>query len=73
MPTFIVEETVPSFVTWRAEVEAESESEAIRKFLEGEYGGEEGPFFGDAIDSVPISRSAKIKEKQPSDSGKSQE
>jgi hypothetical protein len=62
MPIFIVEESVPSYVTWRAEVEARSETEAVRKFMQGEHGGEEGPLFGDAIDSLPVLRSVRLKQ-----------
>ena len=66
MPIFIVEESVPSYVTWRAEVEAESESEAIEKFIEREYDGkDEGPLFEDAIESLPVLRSARLRDKKP--------
>jgi len=65
MPTFIVEESVPSYVTWRAEVEAQSEEEAIEKFIEGDYDGtEEGPLFEDAIDSLPVLRTVRLKDSQ---------
>ena len=71
MPIFIVEESVPTYVTWRAEVEAETEEEAMEKFIEGDYDGEEeGPLWNDAIESLPVLRSAKLREeKQSSECG----
>ena len=65
MPKFIVEESVPSYVTWRAEVEAKSKVEAVKKFIDGDHKGEEGPLFGDAIDSLPVLRTVRLKEPLP--------
>ncbi len=59
MPIFIVEESVPQYLTWRAEVEASSEAEAIEKFIDGEHDGEKGPFCGDSIQSLPVLRTVR--------------
>lgn len=51
MPKFRVASTVPCFVTWTCEIEAESETDARQKFRNGEYEFTDQPEIGDAVDS----------------------
>jgi hypothetical protein len=44
---FLVEETVPCFVTYRCTIEAESEEHARALFADGERGDGEQTLFGD--------------------------
>ena len=54
--------TSPGAQRWRPK----SESEAMEKFIEGDYDGEEeGPLFGDAIDSLPVLRTARVRDDKP--------
>jgi hypothetical protein len=51
---FLIEETVPCFVTYRCTIEAESEEHARALFAEGQRGDGEETLFGDAIAGIPI-------------------
>lgn len=53
MPMFLVETTVPCFVTWRTEIEADTEAEAIEQAKLG-FGSEneDEPIIGDAVDGA---------------------
>jgi hypothetical protein len=51
---FIIEETVPCFITYRCTIEADSENHARALFAEGERGDGEQTLFGDVIESIPV-------------------
>jgi hypothetical protein len=51
---FIIEETVPCFVTYRCTIEADSEEQARALFEEGERCDGEETLFGDAIAGIPV-------------------
>jgi hypothetical protein len=51
---FLIEETVPCFVTYRCTIEAESEEHAHALFAEGERGDGEKTLFGDVIEGIPV-------------------
>jgi hypothetical protein len=51
---FVIEETVPCFVTYRCTIEAKTEEHARALFVEGERGDGEETLFGDAIDGIPV-------------------
>jgi hypothetical protein len=55
---FVVEETVPCFVTYRCTIEADSEDHALALFAEGERGDGEQTLFGDVIESIPVELTA---------------
>lgn len=54
MPKFIVEETVPTWITYRAEVEANSEDEAVAMFKSEQPQGYDVPLWGDVVEGVPV-------------------
>jgi len=66
MKTFIIEETIPCYVTWRCEIQAATESEALKLWSQGERGkqGESEPMIGDSISWVHPERPLEITEVQ---------
>ena len=58
MNVFIIEETLPCWVTWRRTVKAENEKAALAAFNEGEGDPVEGPVgypeIGDMVDGYDI-------------------
>ena len=51
---FVIEETVPCFITYRCTIEANSEEHARALFAEGERGDGEETLFGDAIAGIQV-------------------
>lgn len=51
MAKFYVVDTQACVVKWRFPVEAETESEAIEKYVNGEHGEADGPEIGDSLDT----------------------
>lgn len=52
MAKFIVRETLPCYVTWAYEIEAEDEEAAMVKFHDGDYPLPGAPHVGNAIDWI---------------------
>lgn len=50
MKTFYIIERQACVVTWRFPVQAESESDALERYGNGEHGDAVGPEIGDSID-----------------------
>lgn len=59
MPKFILEETVPCYVTFRRIITAPTVEAAWAAFDEGDGTPELGPMIGDAIDALPVTREAR--------------
>jgi hypothetical protein len=59
MPKFIIEETIPCFVTWRCTIEAADEAEAREMFQNGQHGEKEQAFIGDSIAFLDIELTVK--------------
>ena len=53
MSKFIIRDTLPCYVTWTYEVEAESQEVAERAYTDGEATTIGEPEIGDCIDGVP--------------------
>ena len=51
---YVIEETVPCFITYRCKIEAVSEDHARALFADGERGEGEQTLFGDVIDTIPV-------------------
>lgn len=59
MPKFIISDRIPCWVTWKYEIEAETEEEAEGMFLDGDQGRELGHEIGDSLDYPPSETSIK--------------
>jgi len=49
MPKFIIRDTLPCYVTWTYEIEADSEDDAMDKFMDGDHDTPKEPEIGDNI------------------------
>jgi hypothetical protein len=63
MKFFIVDRQVCT-IAWRFPVEADTESEALEKFVNGEHGEAVGPEIGDSIDFLQYDLDVEVVEEE---------
>lgn len=53
MPKYIVSQSIPCWVTWSYEIEAETEEDARNQYLDGDLGKALGYKIGNNIEFIP--------------------